>query len=124
MENKKFWQGTNFWFAAIMFILSFVGGSEQLGMQIASVVVGIIGSAGTLRQFLPNAKFRGIKATLGEVNTWNYLTASSLLILPQAGELIPALRGLYDALIMSNWGLVITRGVTLLTIVFYLVKKK
>ncbi len=122
--EKKFWQGTNFWFAALMVVFSFFGGTEGLAQQIVSLGVGVVALFGAVRQFLPNAKFKGFKDALGEVNTWNYIGGVLTLIVPQAGELVPALRDLYDALITGNWGLVITRGVALLTIAFYLFKKK
>lgn len=124
MEQKKFWQGTNFWFAALMVVFSFFGGTEGLAQQIVSLGVGVVSLFGTVRQFLPNAKSKGFKDVLGEVNTWNYISGVLTLIVPRAGELVPALRDLYDALIIGNWGLVITRGVALLTIAFYLFKKK
>ena len=124
MEQKKFWQSTNFWFAALMVVFSFFGGTEGLAQQIVSLGVGVVALFGAVRQFLPNAKFKGFKDALGEVNTWNYIGGVLTLIVPQAGELVPALRDLYDALITGNWGLVITRGVALLTIAFYLFKKK
>jgi len=124
MEQKKFWQGTNFWFAALMVVFSFFGGTEDLAQQIVSLGVGVVALFGAVRQFLPNAKFKGVKEVLGAANTWNYISGVVVLILPQAGELVPALRDLYDALILGNWGLVISRGVALLTIAFYLSKKK
>lgn len=122
--EKKFWQGTNFWFALLMFALSFFGGGEDLAQQVVSAVVGVVALFGAVRQFLPNAKFKGVKATLAEANTWNYIAGVVVLIVPQAGELVPALRELYDALILGNWGLVISRGVALLTMAFYLFRSK
>lgn len=106
-----------------MIALSFFGGGEALGKQMAASAVGLISVGGLFRQFLQTAKFQGFKNTLAQGNTWNYLAGVFALVLPQAGELIPALRELYDALIMGSWGLVITRGIALLTIAFYMFKK-
>jgi len=124
MENQKFWQGTNFWFASLMLVLSFFGGTEDLAQQIISTAVGVVALFGAVRQFLPNLKFTGFKAALAAPNTWNYLSGVLVLLVPQAGELVPALREVYDALILGNWGLVISRGIALLTIAFYIFKKK
>jgi hypothetical protein len=124
MENQKFWQGTNFWFAALMFVFSFFGGTEDLAQQIVSTAVGVIALFGAVRQFLPSLKFTGFKAALAAPNTWNYLSGVLVLLVPQAGELVPALREVYDALILGNWGLVISRGIAFLTILFYIFKKK
>lgn len=125
-QPKKFWQGTNFYFALFMVGLSFFTGigGEGIAQQAVSLAVGAIALVGAFRQFLPTAKFKGWKQAFGEANTWNYLSGVLVLIVPQAGELIPALRELYDALILGNWGLVISRGIALLTIAFYLFKKK
>jgi len=54
-EQKKFWQGTNFWFAAIMVLFSFFGGTESLAQNAVSAGVGIVALIGSIRQFLPNA---------------------------------------------------------------------
>lgn len=124
MENQKFWQGTNFWFAALMFVFSFFGGTEDTAQVIVSAGVGLVAAAGAIRQFLPNLKFTGFKAALAAPNTWNYLSGVLVLLVPQAGELVPALREVYDALILGNWGLVISRGIAFLTILFYIFKKK
>lgn len=120
-----FWKGTNFWLAVLLFVGSFFGLKEGTAQTVVMSIVGLIGAVGAVRQFLQSAKFGGWKETLSQPNTWNYLASVVALIgLPQAGNLIPALHDLSDALISGNWGLVITRGITLLTIVFYIFVKK
>lgn len=121
---KRFWEGTNFWFALIMVGLSFFGGGENVAQALVSAAVGLIGAFAVVREFIVNAKFKGWKETLGEVNVWNYLAAIVLTILPQATDLVPALQGVYDALISGNWGLVISRCIALFTIIYYLAVKK
>ena len=120
----KFWEGTNFWFALIMVGLSFFGGGENVAQSLVTAGVGIVAAFGAFRQFLVGAKWQGFKQTLAEPNTWNYIAGIVLTILPQATDLVPALQGVYDALITGNWGLVISRGIALLTIVYYLFIKK
>lgn len=122
MNLPNFLKGTNFYIAVLMLVFSFFGGNEGLAQQLVSTGVGLIATIGLVRQFLNTAKFQGFKNTLAQANTWNYIGGVVLLILPQAGDLIPAVQSVYDALITGNWGLVISRGFTLLTIVFYLVK--
>lgn len=122
--TKPFWQGTNFYFAALMVVFSFFGGTENYAQQIVSTIVGVIALVGTTRQLLPSFKLQNWKEVLGKTNTWNYLSGVAVLILPQATEFIPALRDVYDAMILGNWGLVISRGIALLTIIFYLLKGK
>lgn len=123
-KPQKFYEGTNFWFALLMVGLSFFGGGENTAQALVTAGVGVVAAIGVFRQFLVNAKWKGLKATLAEPNTWNYIGGVILTILPQATDLIPALHGVYDALITGNWGLVISRGIALLTIIYYLFVKK
>lgn len=123
-STQKFWEGTNFWFALIMVALSFFGGGESTAQALVTAGFGLVAGIGALRQFIVGAKWQGFGATLSEPNTWNYIAGVVLTILPQATDLVPALQGVYDALISGNWGLVISRGIALLTIMYYLFIKK
>lgn len=108
-----------------MFIGSFFGLQENTAQQVVMAVVGIIAAGGGVRQFLQTAKFGGFLETLKQPNTINYLIGVLTLVgIPQAGEIVPALKDVVDALVTGNWGLVITRGIALLTILFYIFKKK
>lgn len=108
-----------------MFVGSFFGAPESLSTQVVMSIVGLIAAVGAVRQFLPNAKFTSIKDRLQDQNTWNYLTGLVVTLgIPNIDQLIPPLHDLSDAFISGNWGLVITRGVTLLTMAFYLLVKK
>jgi len=124
-EKKKFWQGTNFWLAAVIFGGSFIGAPESLSTQVVMSVVGVVAAAGAMRQFLPNLKFDSFKARLKDANTWNYLTGLVATVgIPALGDLIPPLHDLSDAFIAGNWGLVISRGMSFLTIAYFLFIKK
>ena len=123
MKIPNFLKGTNFYLALLMVVFSFFGGNEGLAQQLVSLGVGIVALIGAIRQFANTAKFQGFRNTLAQANTWNYISGVVLLILPQAGDLIPAVQDVYDALITGNWGLVISRGFALLTIIYYMVRK-
>lgn len=123
--KKKFWQGTNFWLATTIFAGSFFGAPEELSTQVVLSMVGLVASVGAVRQFLPNLKFDSVKERLKDANTWNYLTGVVATIgIPNIDQVIPPLHDLSDAFISGNWGLVVSRGVSFLTIVFYLFFKK
>lgn len=123
--QTPFWKGTNFYLALLMFVGSFFAAPGDLATTVVMSIVGLVAAVGAVRQFLPSAKFVGWRSVLASANTWNYLTGLLTLVgIPAAGEIIPALQGLTDALVDGNWGLVITRGVALLTILFYLLKNK
>lgn len=125
MQTQKFYQGTNFWIALFILVGSFFGAPESLAQQTVMAVVGLIAAGGAVRQFLPNAKFDSVKARLSDPNTWNYIVSfAATLGIPKLEELIPPLHELSDALIAGNWGMIVSRGVSLLTIVYYLFVKK
>lgn len=127
MVQTKFWEGTNFWVALLMVILSFFGGgsgAEGIAQTVVTTAFGGISAFFMVRNFLVGAKWNGFKATFADANTWNYIAGVVLTILPQATDLVPALHGVYDALITGNWGLVISRGISMLTIIYYLFVKK
>ena len=121
----KFWQGTNFWVASLMVILSLFGGGEGLANQIVMSVAGLIAVGFAVRQFVNVAKFGGWYKTLVQGNTLNYLAQVLLLVgIPNIDQIVPPLKDLVDAFVQGNWGLVISRFVSLGTIIFYLFLKK
>jgi hypothetical protein len=122
---KKPLIGTNFALTLAILVGSFFGAPEQLSNQVVMSVVGVVAAIGAVRQFLPNAKFDGLKARLLDPNTWQYLLAFvSTIGIPKLADLVPPLHDLSDALISGNWGLVISKGLALLTMVYYLLIKK
>lgn len=123
-EFQKSLLGTNFYAVLILLITSFFGGmSEDLATQIAGVVSGIIGAAYGVRNWYKNAKLVNGKAWIADPNNWTYLSAVVFAIIPKAGDLVPALRDLIQAVIAGNWGSIITAGVSLLTLVYYIFVK-
>lgn len=120
-----FWQGTNFWVASLMVILSLFGGSEGLANTVVMSVSGVIAAFFAVRQFVKSAKFGGWYKTLVQGNTLNYLAQVVVLIgIPNVEQLIPPLKDVIDAFTQKNWGRVISGVVSLATIVFYLFVKK
>ena len=124
-QSTPFWQGTNFWVAAIMIVISFFGGGDSLAQQVVMSVAGVIGAFFAVRQFVQTAKFGGWYQTLVQGNTLNYVAQVLLLVgIPNVDQLIPPLKDLIDAFVQGNWGLIISRFVSLATIIFYLFIKK
>lgn len=120
-----FWKGTNFWFAALMVVGSFWGLQEGTANAVIAVGVAAVGAVGLVRQFFVSAKFGGFFETLKQPNTINYLTSALVLAgIPAAAELIPGLSKLAEALVAGNWGLAISEGFAVITILIYLFKKK
>lgn len=126
MENTiPFWKGTNFWVASIMVIISLFGGGDGIANTVVMSVSGVIAAFFAVRQFINSAKFGGWYKTLVQGNTLNYLAQVLILVgIPNVEQLVPPLKDLIDAFVQKNWGLVISRVVSLATIVFYLFVKK
>lgn len=124
MQEIKFWKGTQFYFALLIFAGQFFGMSEGMATQIVSAVVGMIGAAGIVRNFVKTAEPTPFLPTLLSANGINYLTAVLVSISPQLGDLVPPLKGLIEAIQAGNWGQIVSAMVSLGTIVYYIVKKK
>lgn len=125
MKLPDFLKSTNFWLAALMVIISLFGGGEDLANRVVITVVGVIATGGAIRQFIQSAKFGGWYQTLVQGNTINYLVSALTLIgLPSLETAVPALKDFIDSIVAGNWGLAISRGVALLTILFYIFMKK
>ena len=111
--------GTNFWVNALLFIGSLWGLQAATANTVVVAVFGLVGAVFAVRGFVVSAKFAGFKTWAKDPNTWSYLSAIVLAILPTASDLVPALKDLTDAFISGNWASVITAGLSFLTIVYY-----
>lgn len=121
MKIPDFLKGTNFWVSALLFFISFFGGGEALATQVVMSVAGLVAAFFAVRQFIQSAKFGGWKETLVQGNTLNYLAQVLVLVgIPNIDQIIPPLKELVDAFLQGNWGLAISKGVALITIIFYL----
>jgi|JI10StandDraft_1071094.scaffolds.fasta_scaffold185485_4 hypothetical protein len=123
MQQKKFWQGTQFYFALLILIGSFWGMTEGTANAVIGAAVGLIGAVGTVRNFLKTASPQPFLPTLLSANGINYLTAVLVAISPALGDLVPPLKTLIEAIQAGNWGAIVSALVSLGTIIFYLVKK-
>lgn len=126
MQNQldKSLLGTNFLTVAILLAASIVGGmQEELAGQIAVLISGIIGAFGSLRNWLKNVKLATGKSWIGDPNNWAYLSAVVMAVLPQFADFVPAIKDLANAIISGNWSSIITAGVSLLSLVYYLIIK-
>jgi len=123
--KKPFWQSANFAFSAIMLLGSFWGLQEQAAQSIISVGVAAIAAFGGIRQFLQTAKFGGFLETLKQANTQNYIVSLlAILGVPQAQALVDSASKVVDAAQQKNYGLLISTGLSFLTIIFYTVIRK
>jgi len=111
--------GTNFWVNALLLIGSLWGLQAATANTVVIAVFGLVGAVFAVRGFVVSAKFAGFKAWAKDPNTWSYLSAIVLAILPTASDLVPALKDLTDAFISGNWASVITAALSFLTIVYY-----
>lgn len=120
-QIEKSLLGTNFYAIAILLLASIFGGmSDELAGQIAGGISGIIGAAIGFRNWYKNAKLTTGKKWIADPNNWAYLTAAVVALIPQFADIIPALHDLATAIASGNWGSIITAGVSLLSLVYYL----
>ena len=123
-QLQKSLAGTNIYAVAILLAASIFGGmSGELAGQIAGVISGIVGLFIGFRNWFKNAKLATGKSWIGDPNNWAYLTAVVAAAFPKFADLVPALHDLATAIASGNWGSIITAGVSILTLVYYLVIK-
>lgn len=124
-QAPKFWQGTNFWVAALIFIFSFFGNGQELAGQIVGLVTAGIAAVFGIRQFFQQNKFGGFYKTLVQGNTLNYLAQVLIYAgIPNVDQLVPPLKTAVEAFASGNWGQIVSALVSLGTIVFYLFFRK
>jgi hypothetical protein len=121
---KKFYTGTNFWFALLMFAGSIWGLSEDLAAQTIGAGVSIVAVFGAARQFFKTAEQRKLSAWIADANTRNYLIAILVSIVPKAGELSPQLNDVFRAFESGNWANITTAIFSLLTMGYFIFIKK
>lgn len=120
MKNfKESLMGTNFWVNLLLLVGSLWGLENQTATTVVVAIFGVVGAFFSVRNFVVAAKYTGTKTWLSDPNTWSYLTAVVLAIIPSATDLVPALRDVTDALLSGNWASIITAGLSLLTIIYY-----
>lgn len=118
-------KGTNFYLAAILFVGSWIGLSEELGTSIYTTLAGTIGLFGALRLWAKNDfHFKGKENLNRSANMWHYLGQMVIVLLPEAGNLVPAIADVVDAVVKKDTSVLLSRGMTLVVVLFYLLKPK
>jgi len=120
---KSPFQGTNLYLSLLLLVGSFWGLQEGLANQIIGSFAGLIAVVGATRNWVKIAKPRGFKEYITDKNTWQYISVALLTFLPQADTLVPQLKSLVDALFTGNWTEIVKAGISLLTILYFLVIK-
>lgn len=121
--EKKFWQSTNFWVNVAMLVLGgFIGFSQAMAEDIIGAVFGVFAAFTSIRNFLKDASF-DFKKWVTDSNFWNYLAAVAIAIFPMIpGSLFAALEDVLINAINGNWQAAIIAGITLVNIIYKLVK--
>ena len=117
--------GTNFWVNIVLLIGSVFGGmSGDTATIIVSSILGVVAAAFAARNWFVKAHFSLDKSWVGDPNNWAYIGTIVGALIPAAGSLVPALKDLATALVAGNWPAIITAGLTMLSLLYYLVIKK
>lgn len=121
MENKKFWQSSNFWIALVLTIGGlWVGFPEGEAQGTVSALFALIASAGLLRNKLKDLQIDW-RAWLSSKNTWNYLAAALTAAIPAIPlDLFDRLQDLATALIGGNWQGILTALFSIGTMLYYI----
>ena len=106
---------------AILLVASFFGGmSEDLATQTAGLIAGAVGVFGGFRNWLKTAGIVKAQSWIGNPNNWAFLTAAVTAIIPKLADLVPPLQDLALAIVAGKWGAIVTSGVSLLSIIYFM----
>lgn len=117
--ETKWWDGTNFWVAALVFIGSLWGISHE---EIAPAVSAVVGIAGTVFAFRERIKSTVVNwgQWIKSANTWNYLVAVLAAVIPNVpAGLGDRLSDVVGAIAGKNWANLITALFSLGTVIFF-----
>lgn len=114
-------RSTNFYFAALMLIGTGWGLAADVGLEIITAGNALIAAAGLALQYFKNNEFIGWRELVKkDANTWNYLVTLLGFFVTGADQIIPALAEVVDALVTKQWSVLITKVVTLFTVVYFI----
>ena len=127
MENTaplKFWQGTNFWIALVLaFGGLFIGFPEGEARNIVSGIFGLIATAGLFREKLKTSVKVDWKDWIRSPNTWNYIGAAVVAIVPALpSDFFTRVRDLIDAILGGNWQGIVTALFSIATMIYFIIK--
>lgn len=119
-QEIKWYQGHNFWVAALMAIFGLWSGVQESDISgVVSAVFGLIGGIGMLREKIKasNIDFR---AWLQSRNTWNYISAAATAILPTIPlDLFARLNDLISSILGKNYQGIISAVIAIGVIIYY-----
>lgn len=119
------WTGTNIYGQILLLLASLFGGmSEETSGIIVAGGAGVVAAFLAIRNWIVTAKFDLKKSWVADPNNIAYLTAVVVAISPKFAELIPGLKGLFDALSTGNWGAIISAAVSVVSLIYYTFFKK
>lgn len=121
----KFWQGTNFWITLVLaFGGLFVGFPEGDARDLVGSLFAVIASAGALREKLKGTTTVNWKDWLRSANTWNYIGAAVVAIVPALpGDFFLRVRDLIDSILGGNWQGIVTAVFSIATMLYFIIKK-
>jgi hypothetical protein len=120
--NAKNFLSTNFIMAALLLVSAVFSISGEVTQQGAALLTGAVAFAGLAREAFKSAKFIGWDKFL-DANVWNYLVGAAIAILPALEPAMPALKKVIDAVVLKDWGAVLSGVISLGTVVWYTVIK-
>jgi hypothetical protein len=120
--NAKNFLSTNFIMAALLLVSAIFSISGEVTQQGFALLTGAIAFAGLAREAFKSAKFIGWDKFL-DANVWNYLVGAVVVVLPALEPAMPALKKVIDAVVLKDWGAVLSGVISLGTVVWYTVIK-
>jgi hypothetical protein len=123
-EEKKFWQGTNFWVSLALAIGGLWSGfSESDATNAIGYFFALVGSVFAIREKIKDSTINW-REWISSPNTWQYLAAVFISIFPTLSpELFQRINDLVASLISGNWQGVIGAAFSILTMLYYLFRK-
>lgn len=119
---KSNFLSTNFWMALLLLVGAVFSISGEVTQQGAGLLMGAVAFAGVAREAFKSAKFIGWGKFL-DANVWNYLVTVLVTVVPMLEPVMPALKKVIDAILMKDWGAVLTATISAGTIVWYTIIK-
>lgn len=125
-QKVAFWQGTNFWISLVLAAGGlFVGFPEGEARNLVGGVFALIGTAGVFREKLKGLARVSWGDWIKSANTWNYIAAIVVSIVPTLpADLFARLRELIDAILGGNWQGIITALFSIGTMLYYIFRPK
>lgn len=103
----------------------FVGFPDGEAKSIVESIFALIAGAGVFREKIKGATVVSWKTWITQVNTWNYIGAAVVAIVPSIpAQLFTDMRNLMDSLIGGNWQGIVTAVFSIATMLYYIFKKK